>query len=706
MPVSAPAPVAIVSDSGKTAYSDDFEGGAKLAWINGRTNDFYHAAFTEFLGRYGNQTVSLTLVDLPPHDSVWLEFDLYLIDSWDGGDLDYGPDIFEVGYGGSRSNLLSNTFGECFAPGDNLASEPEGSCDRDLGFNPGFIDSIYRNLNDGSSFGHNGSELVINFSGRNLQGLDDESWGIDNVRVTVFTAGLVTSPPPAVLPVVTEPSDGSLISEDFSSPVLDDWAPLGSASHDPDSGVIVLTEPVGDQLGYVFHRHPVNAERFKVGFSFEIGGGNGADGLALVISRFVPTEADLRAAQGDDGGPFGWNAMEGFGIEFDTWGGNDGDPADNHVGVTVFPEYRALVANVIEPTLRNSGIFDATIVFDYGHVQVYLANANIGLQPTLVLDYVIEGFVPFDGYIGFVGATGGSNDRHIIHSVTFDGRAGSIPPGAVASNVPEPERDVFFQCVAGLLGMERMMELGATGSHPTDEEIEVIMENCGEPPIDIAELPTVVYEVAAYIDGRSRLMIRGDFVQWLHLEAAAPGRYNLTGEATFINGFEWVPAWPDEPDRENRDCGCYSSELEGRFSRLPEGDVVAWVAGSSARGSVYVLEQPSEDNDYTLVVEFDDLGHTDADWYEVTIEVRGGTSLPRAGSGGMTRGATISGRVTDADTGFPLSHVRVRADSTGYDDNVDDVDTDDDGRYTLRGLRPGSYVIMAEQEQRGYIRTL
>ena len=155
-------------------FEDDFEGGAKGEWSSGTTNTALTDNPTEFLGNFGNETVLLTLNNLPTHSEVRLRFDLYLLDSWDGDATGCcGPDSFRVGFGSSRTNLLDKTFDSDQPP-----------CDQ-LGFNLGFCDTIYKNLGSGFSFSHSRESLTLNFSARGLQDLDDESWGIDNVKVSL-----------------------------------------------------------------------------------------------------------------------------------------------------------------------------------------------------------------------------------------------------------------------------------------------------------------------------------------------------------------------------------------------------------------------------------------------------------------------------------------------------------------------------------------
>jgi protocatechuate 3,4-dioxygenase beta subunit len=70
--------------------------------------------------------------------------------------------------------------------------------------------------------------------------------------------------------------------------------------------------------------------------------------------------------------------------------------------------------------------------------------------------------------------------------------------------------------------------------------------------------------------------------------------------------------------------------------------------------------------------------------------------------GGLQRGGTISGRVTDADTGLPVAGVNVAADldeGGGYSD----VRTEADGTYTLIGLARGTYRVWANTDDQRYV---
>ena len=172
-----------------------------------------------FLGQFsGNDSTSLTLNNLPPHSTITISFDLYIIRSWDGSTPQtYGIDVWDMNVAGGPTLLhtsFSNWFGD-FAPQAYPDTYPDGN-------NPGFTgaaeidtlgffcsykevngvqDSVYRFYGEQAfTFSHSAESLVINFSGDGLQShrvhpsnpenVWDESWGLDNVLVTPEPATL------------------------------------------------------------------------------------------------------------------------------------------------------------------------------------------------------------------------------------------------------------------------------------------------------------------------------------------------------------------------------------------------------------------------------------------------------------------------------------------------------------------------------------
>jgi hypothetical protein len=127
-------------------------------------------------------------------------------------------------------------------------------------------------------------------------------------------------------------------------------------------------------------------------------------------------------------------------------------------------------------------------------------------------------------------------------------------------------------------------------------------------------------KVRAFVDGRSRLVIRGDKVYWHHMDFAAPGRHidAEVPQPTYLNNVRWMPNWPDMPDLENRNCACGSSSYAGA-PILAGHDQSVYLAVSQGRDKVAVLQNPAAINDYTLIVEFDDNEQPGPAWYEVNL---------------------------------------------------------------------------------------
>jgi hypothetical protein len=138
------------------------------------------------------QTVSLTLKDLPEHRKLKVSFDLYILKSWDGASPRYGPDRWSLSVlGGPR--LFASTFS------NNPKVEKEGSyqdfprpgsqprsgavaCNT-LGYTF-FGDSNYH---FDFAFSHSNSALTLQFSSSLFEGKGtaDESWGLDNVQIRI-----------------------------------------------------------------------------------------------------------------------------------------------------------------------------------------------------------------------------------------------------------------------------------------------------------------------------------------------------------------------------------------------------------------------------------------------------------------------------------------------------------------------------------------
>ncbi|HNO88928.1 MAG TPA: pre-peptidase C-terminal domain-containing protein, partial [Rhodocyclaceae bacterium] len=89
--------VVVRAANGTVVFRDDFETEAQAAWSN-TTVDKSNNTFTAFSGRFGNAAQTLSLSGLTAGETYTVEFDLYVIDSWEGKNINplYGPDTFKV----------------------------------------------------------------------------------------------------------------------------------------------------------------------------------------------------------------------------------------------------------------------------------------------------------------------------------------------------------------------------------------------------------------------------------------------------------------------------------------------------------------------------------------------------------------------------------------------------------------------------------
>jgi hypothetical protein len=131
---------------------------------------------------------TLTLTGLPAHTSISIDCLLAVIDSWDGTNGSPAPDFFNIAVDGNP--VFQASFAHASGSG-NYVAPPGGQLvfNTQLGFNGGYGDSAYDLSLEPTlhNIAHTGSTLTITFfaSGAGWQGGDDESWGIDNLVVTL-----------------------------------------------------------------------------------------------------------------------------------------------------------------------------------------------------------------------------------------------------------------------------------------------------------------------------------------------------------------------------------------------------------------------------------------------------------------------------------------------------------------------------------------
>ena len=203
-PSTMPGPRAAAR--GKQVYASAFTKGAGDQWSKKHVTRCPSGRRT-FLGPFAYECTTLSLDDLPEHARVRLSFDLMIVLTWDGdANLDHpdntGPDLFDVTVDrGPR--LVHSSFvarpnaetGTQSFPGrfpyDHLPAGTAAVESRSLGYfwnggvGSGPDDYVYHVER---SFAHSGKSVKIAFSGINLEAVDNECWGLDNVQVEVLPA--------------------------------------------------------------------------------------------------------------------------------------------------------------------------------------------------------------------------------------------------------------------------------------------------------------------------------------------------------------------------------------------------------------------------------------------------------------------------------------------------------------------------------------
>jgi hypothetical protein len=132
-----------------------------------------------------------------------------------------------------------------------------------------------------------------------------------------------------------------------------------------------------------------------------------------------------------------------------------------------------------------------------------------------------------------------------------------------------------------------------------------------------------IIEIQAHIDGRDRLIMKGDTIQWHHFDFAAVGRHLGSNSPTIIGDamgtiLEWLPTWPSPPPDEIR-FEAVSSVLQGIIPPIPSDGVTWQIEKVFGRGEVRIIEQPTSINDFALIVEFDDNAPLGSNFYVVIL---------------------------------------------------------------------------------------
>jgi len=186
---------AVPSRPYQTWYEENFQAGIgnpDAVWSTTQTEAAPADPNRVFLGRFGNQTISLTLQNLPAHDFLCIEFDLYIIESWDGGHPKWGNDRFGVRLDGAQ--VMLDSFGHW-----RFGTRADGA-NFDQTYGPNALNQAGTGTSERNTLGydkwgnqvhpislcnleHTASSATVEFFGLGLQSLNDESWGMDNLTI-------------------------------------------------------------------------------------------------------------------------------------------------------------------------------------------------------------------------------------------------------------------------------------------------------------------------------------------------------------------------------------------------------------------------------------------------------------------------------------------------------------------------------------------
>ncbi len=160
-------------------YFNDFSNGAGALWSTAQTTSIHGE---QALGRFSNGTVSFNMNNLPSHDSLLVEFTFYPLDSWDG--ILHG-ELFEVYV--DEVSVLSTGFSsfnhpQCY-PDNCPASNPAGT-GSDQTVAPICHPTQSFRYQIARTVPHSSNSVVIDFEALGLQDLCDESWALDNFRLS------------------------------------------------------------------------------------------------------------------------------------------------------------------------------------------------------------------------------------------------------------------------------------------------------------------------------------------------------------------------------------------------------------------------------------------------------------------------------------------------------------------------------------------
>jgi Bacterial lectin/PQQ-like domain/Abnormal spindle-like microcephaly-assoc'd, ASPM-SPD-2-Hydin len=170
---------------------------------------------------------------------------------------------------------------------------------------------------------------------------------------------------------------------------------------------LLLTSTAEAQAGTAFWPQTIDPRNLTIEFDAFIGGGSGADGMALVFAD--PARGATAKSLGYKGGGLGFGGIPALAVALDTYK-NSANPSANFVGITDGPSGTAkdllhwLSTATLSASLRNVT----------HHVKVVTAGGmmTVSIDGVQVLSQAVT--LPSSAYLGFSGGSGGQTDKHAV----------------------------------------------------------------------------------------------------------------------------------------------------------------------------------------------------------------------------------------------------------------------------------------------------
>lgn len=166
-------------------YMTDFNTSIGTEWSNTTTQVFNGSGV---LGPLGNTSIDLSLTNLPIGDSITVEFDLYIHDSWDGaGDTwSFGLNQNNAWSGQFSTNFNNHSGGNQAYPGSIGSTNPSksGSVSTTLArrcFAGTYVQTTHYRIR--KKFLSNQQNGAVRFTSNTDGSVCDESWSLENLKI-------------------------------------------------------------------------------------------------------------------------------------------------------------------------------------------------------------------------------------------------------------------------------------------------------------------------------------------------------------------------------------------------------------------------------------------------------------------------------------------------------------------------------------------